>query len=107
MKADILCRSAPFSLSRKPIQDIGIGGLRVFSDEMQKIGKKLEIELFPPNQKSFSCTVKVIWINELSQNAAAKYEVGLQFIKIDPANSSILESIIDNQNGTGLENSGH
>ena len=47
VKADILCRSAPFSLSRKPIQDIGIGGLRVYSDEKQKIGILRDIGKVP------------------------------------------------------------
>ena len=107
VKADILCRSAPFSLSRKPIQDIGIGGLRVFSDEKQKIGKNLEIELFPPNTKSFSCTVKVIWMNELGHKGAANYEIGLQFIKIDPADLNVLKTIVENQNEPGFENRSH
>ena len=97
VKADILCRAAPFSLSRKPIQDIGIGGLRVFSDEKQKIGKKLEIELFPPGQKSFSCTVQVIWLNELSDNTAARYEIGLQFLKVCQKDLGLLKTIISNR----------
>lgn len=97
VKADILCRAAPFSLPRKPVQDIGIGGLRVYSDERQKIGKKLEIELFPANQKSFSCMVKVIWINELFDNALARFEIGLQFLKVRPRDLTRLESIIADQ----------
>jgi hypothetical protein len=94
VQANILCRSAPFSLSRKLVQDIGIGGLRVCSDENQKIGKKLEIELFPAGRKSFCCTVKVIWVNKLPDDAAATYEIGLQFLKVHDQDLMILNSII-------------
>jgi c-di-GMP-binding flagellar brake protein YcgR len=100
VKADILCRAAPFSLSRKSIQDIGIGGLRVYSDEKQKIGKKLDIELFPVNQESISCRVKVVWMNMLADDAIAKFEIGLAFLKVHPRDLIRLKSIISEHQKT-------
>lgn len=78
--APICYRPAPFFSSRKPVVDIGLGGIRIFSDDTFKVGKRLELELFLPDGGILMFTAKVVWQKVLPEGSTAKYDVGLQFL---------------------------
>jgi hypothetical protein len=78
--APICYRSASFFSTRNPLVNIGLGGIRIYSDNRFKIGKRLEIELLLPDDEILTFTVKVVWQNALPEDAPAKYDVGLQFL---------------------------
>lgn len=78
----IYCRPARFTSPRTPLVNIGLGGIRVYSDKTFKVGERLEIELFLPDNTSMTCNVKVVWINQLD-GATAKYDVGLEFLEVE------------------------
>ncbi len=79
-KAPICYCPAPFFSARKPMTDIGPGGMRIYSDDKFKIGKRLEIGIFLPDDSILTITAKVVWQDPLPDAAAAKYDVGLQFL---------------------------
>ena len=72
-------------LRTEPLVNIGLGGLRVYTDKTLKIDECLEIELFLPDNTSITCNVKVVWINQVEWSNA-KYDVGLQFLELEVAN---------------------
>ena len=80
--APICYRSASFFSTRKPLINIGLDGIRIYSNNKFKIGKRLEIELLLPDDDILTCTAKVVWQNALPEDATAKYEIGLQFLDV-------------------------
>jgi c-di-GMP-binding flagellar brake protein YcgR len=84
LKAPSIYRAAPFRLRREPVINISLGGIRIYSDEELKIGKRLEMELFLPDNTSIVCTARVVWQKTLPEGEAAKYDVGFEFLNIPP-----------------------
>ena len=82
VKAPIYCRAARFRSTRRRVVDLGLGGVRVFSDEPFKVGKRLELELFLPDDTSVECLAEVVWVSELPDEQPAKYDVGLHFLHV-------------------------
>lgn len=93
--ASICYRAASLFSARKPIVDIGLGGIRIHIDEHLKIGKRLEIELILPENTTLTCTVKVVWVSSLVEGNSAKYETGLQFLNISPENVKHLAKVLE------------
>ena len=81
-KAPIWYRSAPFFSSRRPVVDIGLGGIRIYSNDNLKIGKRLEVELLLPDDEIVTFIAKVVWRQELAEDNMAKYDLGLQFLDV-------------------------
>lgn len=94
-KAPILYRVAPIFSSRKPLTNIGLGGIRIYSDEEFKIGKRFEVELFLPDKTSMTCTARVAWLKSLPEGAVAKYDVGLEFLDMPDDVLNRLEKVLD------------
>ncbi|OLC75932.1 MAG: hypothetical protein AUG04_01125 [Deltaproteobacteria bacterium 13_1_20CM_2_69_21] len=71
-------------LGRRRRIDPGLGGLRVYTDEKTKVGTRLEIEVFLPDETSVACTTEVVWVEKLPAGAAALHDVGLRILAIHP-----------------------
>lgn len=82
INSPIYCRPARFTSPRSPLVNIGLGGIRVYSDKKHKVGERLEIELFLPDNTSMTCNVKVVWLNP-QEVSTARYDVGLQFLGVE------------------------
>jgi Tfp pilus assembly protein PilZ len=80
--APICYRSASLFSARKPLVNISLGGIRIYSDEEFKIGKRLEIELLLPDDMVLRCTMKVVWQSPLPEGSKATYDTGLQFLDV-------------------------
>ena len=80
--APICYRPASLFSARKPLVNISLGGIRIYSDDQFKLGKRLEIELLLPDDRIIRCTTKVVWQRPLPEGAKAKYDTGLQFLDI-------------------------
>lgn len=78
----VYCRPARLTSPRSPLINIGLGGIRVYSDKPFRIGDRLEIELFLPDSTSLTCIVKIVWLNPMD-GSTAKYDVGLQFLEVE------------------------
>lgn len=94
-KAPILYRSAPFFSRRKPSVNIGLGGIRIYSDDELKMGKRLELELMLPDDTLLTCMAKVVWQKELPEDAEARYDIGLQFLDMPDDGVERLSSVLD------------
>ena len=95
--APICYRSASLFSARKPLVNISLGGIRIYSDDEFKIGKRLEIELILPDDTILTCTAKVIWQKPLAAGATARYDTGLQFLDISPDHLEQLSEILERQ----------
>jgi c-di-GMP-binding flagellar brake protein YcgR len=82
VKAPIYCRPAKRRLPRRQVVDVGLGGMRVYSDEPFNIGARFEVELFLPDGASITCLTEVVWIRSLGTDGPARYDVGLQFLDV-------------------------
>ncbi len=86
VKSPVLCRPAGglFRKASPAIQNISMGGLRVFSDDVYPVGDRLELELFLPDGESIVIITEVVWIETLPPNNPAAYDVGLKFVHCRP-----------------------
>lgn len=86
LQAPILIRpvSALASRVRQRVNDISLGGLRAYSDENQKPGARLELELFLSDETSVTVLAEVVWVAPLPEGAPARFDVGLRFIDARP-----------------------
>lgn len=91
----IFYRVASFFSRREPVRNIGLGGIKIYSEEEFKIGKRLELELFLPDETSVVCTASVVWQELLPEGAVAKYENGLEFLEISPDSIQALAKVFD------------
>ena len=85
-----LTRVAP-----RQVKDISLGGLRAYSDELHKVGEKLEVELAFPDGGGATCLAEVVWAEELPAGAPARYETGLRFLQIEPEDLERIAALLE------------
>jgi hypothetical protein len=74
--------------------DISLGGVRIFSDEPRRVGELLKMEFFLPDVTPVTYTAEVVWIEAMPAGSAAKFDVGLKFIQLEPAAIRLLMSVL-------------
>lgn len=86
VQAPVLIRPVgPLARRVKPkAVDVSLGGLRAYSDEEQKPGARLELELLLPDAGSAVVLAEVVWVAPLPAGAPARYDVGLRFLDARP-----------------------
>jgi c-di-GMP-binding flagellar brake protein YcgR len=86
LHAPILIRpvSALAYRAKQKVNDISLGGLRAYSDEEQKPGRRLELELFFSDETSATVLAEVVWVIPLAEGAPARFDVGLRFVDANP-----------------------
>jgi hypothetical protein len=95
VKAPIYFKNTRLFGPKIPVVDIGLGGMRVFSDDGFKVGEVLDIELYLPNRDSVDVTVRVVWLALLGQDAPAKFDVGLQILEVKDDRLHMLAQVLD------------
>lgn len=95
VKAPIYFKNTRLFSPKIPVVDIGLGGMRVFSDDGFKVGEVLDIELYLPNRESIDVTVRVVWLALLGQDAPAKFDVGLQILEVKDDRLHMLAQVLD------------
>lgn len=96
--APMYCRPAHRRLlwRRKKVVDVGVGGMRVYSDDPYEKGHRLEIDLLDADGDEFvTCLTEVVWIRELPPNSPARYDVGLRFLEIPAAARARIEALVN------------
>ncbi len=73
---------------------MGLGGMRVYSDEPFEIGARFEVELFMPSGDSVTCLTEVMWTRPIPGGDPAAYDVGLKFLQVPEAGRSALETLL-------------
>ena len=96
IQADVVCWPAGAAVfhHRRNTQDISLGGMRVYSDERFRVGSRLAIEVLLSPQETLQCWVDVVWLQELDGGAPARFDVGLKFIDMAPADVSRLAAVL-------------
>lgn len=97
VQAPILVRPiGPAVLQHLPRQvgDIGLGGLRAYSDEVHMPGTRVELELFLPGGDPAVVLAEVVWVQALSPGGPARFDVGLRFILVSAADVQRIEAAL-------------
>jgi hypothetical protein len=68
---------------RQPI-DVSLGGVRIYSDDPLKIGELLKMEFFTLGAMPVTYTAEVVWIEPMPAGSAARFDVGLKFLQLEP-----------------------
>ena len=97
VRAPILVRPAgPLTrVAPRQVGDISLGGLRAYSDEAQAVGTRLELELFLPAGGSVTCLAEIVWVEELPEDAPARFETGLRFVQVEPEELSRIAAVLE------------
>lgn len=83
VNAPVFCRPVGRPLfGRRRVNDVSLGGMRIFADEPPAAGDRLELELFLPDESEVTCRVEVVWVDALPEAAPARYDVGVKFVGI-------------------------
>jgi len=72
-----------------------LGGFRAYTDEKQKRGTLLEVEIFLPEKMgSVTVVAEVAWVEPLPDGSPARFEVGLSYVKASPDDLRRLEPVL-------------
>ena len=85
----------PIFRGRRKPADETLGGVKVYTDEIPREGRRLALEIFLPDQTSIVCKVEVAWVDPLPANAPARYDVGLHFTAIHPHDRVRLAGVLE------------
>jgi len=75
--------------------DASHGGFRAYSDEKQKAGRLLEVEVFLPDGSSVTVVAEVDWVDLLPESSPARFDVGLHFVKASPQDLERIASVLE------------
>jgi c-di-GMP-binding flagellar brake protein YcgR len=94
--APMYCRPARRRLlRRRKVVDVGLGGMRVYSDDPFAVSDRLEIDLLSADGDDFvTCLTEVVWIREVAGGRPARYDVGLRFLEIPARARAMLQDIV-------------
>ncbi|WP_244237320.1 PilZ domain-containing protein [Corallococcus llansteffanensis] len=95
LHAPLYSRPARMKLGeKKQVLDVSLGGARIYSDEPQDVGSRLDLELFMPDGSSLECTARIVWAIKLPRDAVARFEVGLSFLDVPEAILARLKTVL-------------
>lgn len=94
VKADIKYRSPRLEPRKRPIHNISLGGVRIQCDEELEQGRELEMEFYLPNGYALVAIVRVVWTKALPEGSDAAYDVGLEFLHLNPDAAAEIKKVI-------------
>ena len=100
LHAPVFCRpigramSASQEVDPLDVQDISLGGIRVYTDDKHSVGDHLELELLLPDGEGMSLDTAVVWVEKLPNADPAKFEVGLKFTDIKKSDLERLGAVL-------------
>jgi|ERR1700722_8666342 c-di-GMP-binding flagellar brake protein YcgR len=96
IQAAVYCRPAGVSLleRRREAVDISLGGVRVYSDDVYKVGGLVKMEFFVDGVPPVTYTAEVVWVEPLERGGPAKFDVGLKFVNLAPDAIQFLRTVL-------------
>lgn len=92
----MVCRPAGGAVfhHRRSTQDISLGGMRVYTDEDYALGSRLDLDVQMPDESWVRCWATVVWRAELGAGSPARFDVGLRFTDMEPADVQRLAAVL-------------
>ena len=75
--------------------NLGLGGVRIYSNRYLQKDKRQEIVLCFPEGNTFSATVQVVWTKILPPGSAAVFDVGLEFVELPAEAIDVLKEVLE------------
>ena len=94
LNVPVLFRSSSKEEEACPTHNLGLGGVRIYSNRYLKKGKNLKIELCLPDRDTIAADVRVVWIKVLPADSEAAFDVGLEFIDLPPEAAEKLGDVL-------------
>ena len=91
----VFYRIPEHSAARRQVQNLSLGGVRIYSDEDLDIGQTLELEFFLPNGITIGAAAKVVWIKKQQPGSEWLYDVGMEFIRLSEVALMELDSVLN------------
>lgn len=66
----------------------------MYSDDTLAVGTRVELELLVPGEEKVEFIVRVVWIDELTVGAPARYDVGFQFLELSDIAAAHLRALL-------------
>lgn len=95
LRAPILYRDASIFGPRRPVLDASLGGVRIYSDDPIRLGRRLDVELLLPPAVPVRAVAKVAWVQSLSGGAPAAFEVGITFLSFPAEHVGALRAALE------------
>lgn len=88
---------------KEQVQNISLGGIRIFGTKKVKVGKTLKIDFALPNGEWIMAGVQVVWAKELPSEPILKYDFGCRFTKVPSEKQQILIEQLDKISSLKIE----
>ena len=72
------------------VQNISMGGVRIFGTKNITVGTTLNIDFALPSGEWIMAGIRVIWAKERPSQPILKYDIGCRFTEISPESQQIL-----------------
>ena len=97
VQADVTVRPVSLLARAVPqrVNDVGLGGLRCYSDEDYRAGKRLELELFFTDRRSAVVLAEVVWTEALPAGSPARFDVGLRYVDCSPDSLALIRQVVE------------
>jgi Tfp pilus assembly protein PilZ len=93
----IHCRPAGadfFAQHLEPV-DIGLGGVRIHSQEEYRVGELLRLDVFFPQVAPVLVTTEIMWIEPLGSGSPRRFDVGLAFVDLNSGALRLLLRVLE------------
>jgi c-di-GMP-binding flagellar brake protein YcgR len=96
IKAPVFYRPAgpAFLHHRRATIDVGLGGMRVYSDEVLEVGARVELELLIGQELTVRCWARIAWVETLPSDSGAVYDMGVEFTDIADSDNEVLRTAL-------------
>jgi hypothetical protein len=91
LHADVLWRSAGLRAPQRPVADMSLSGVRVYSDELVPIGDRLQLQLMLPDEAPIELLARVVRVHILPPSGPAFCDVSLEFLTMTGEARRLLE----------------
>ena len=68
--------------------------MRVYTDEAYGLGSKLDLDILLPGGGAVRCWAEVVWVLEPPGGQPAKFDLGLKFTDMEPADIQRLSAVL-------------
>lgn len=103
LNAHVFWRSPGLRGPRRPVQDVSLGGMRIYSDESIPIGTRVELELLMPGEASgaepLELLARVVWVEFLPRGEPARCDVAVEFLDVPESVRERLQVVLGEAGG--------